>query len=136
MNAKDKSLYRLHCKIGPSILPVAIINYGNHFVLPLNANDRCTLKPIVHQCLAYCFVLAVSYPKTKIGELPSTILVNLTKLSHTHTHTHTHTINFQLNLQKRACPQLAKANLGGPCLNSRIKKIYEKQKLTVQIRTD
>ena len=25
-------------------------------------------------------------------------------------------INFQLNLQKRACPQLAKANLGGPCL--------------------
>ena len=101
-----------------------------------------TLKPIVHQCLAYCFILAVFYPKTKIGELPSTILVNLTKLSHTHTHahththTHTHTINFQLNLQKRACPQLAKANLGGPCLNSRIKKIYEKQKLTVQIRTD
>ena len=73
--------------IATPILPVAIISYGNHFVLPLIANDRCfrALKPIVRQCLAYCFVLAGFYPKTKIGELPSTIFVNLTKLKDTHT---------------------------------------------------
>ena len=29
---------------------------------------------------------------------------------------------------ERACPQLAKANLGGPCLNKQITKIY-RQKL-------
>ena len=57
----------------------------------------------------------------------------------THTHTHTHftqtrrLINLQLNFTKRACPQLAKANLGGPCLNSRITKIYYKQKLTNKV---
>ena len=27
--------------------------------------------------------------------------------------------------QKRACPELAKAYLGGPCLNSRITQTYE-----------
>ena len=37
--------------------------------------------------------------------------------------------HFQLNLQKRACPQPAKANLGAPRLNSRITKVCLKQKL-------
>ena len=36
-------------------------------------------------------------------------------------------------LQKRACLQLAKANLGGSCLNSRITKIYCQQKLTNKV---
>ena len=55
--------------------------------------------------------------------------------THTHTYfTQTHRlIHLQLNLQKRACPQLAKANLGRPCLNSRITKIYYKQKLTNKV---
>lgn len=36
---------------------------------------------------------------------------------------HTHFIIFKLYFTKtRACPQLAKANLGGPCLNSRLQK--------------
>ena len=37
--------------------------------------------------------------------------------SHVHLHTYT-LLFFNYNLQDRACPQLAKANLGGPCLDS------------------
>ena len=84
MNAKDKSLYHLYCNVN--------FTSCNHklrepFCFAVTANDRCfrTLKPIVRQCLAYFFVLAGIYPKTKIGELPSTIFVNLTKLKDIHT---------------------------------------------------
>ena len=51
------------------------------------------------------------------------------KSIYTHAHLHTHfIIIFLVLFTERACPQLAKANLGGPCLNKQITKIY-RQKL-------
>ena len=47
--------------------------------------------------------------------------------SHTHTFTHFSFI-FLIIFTERACPQLAKANLGGLCLDKQITKIY-RQKL-------
>ena len=40
------------------------------------------------------------------------------------TSTHTFFIIFLDLFRERACPQLAKANLGGPCLNKQITKMY------------
>ena len=55
-------------------------------------------------------------------------LSNLT-IFDTHTLTHTQfSFIFLIPFTETACPQLAKANLGGPCLNKQIAKIY-RQKL-------
>ena len=43
-------------------------------------------------------------------------------------HTHTFSFIFLVLFTERACPQLAKANLAGPCLNKQITKLY-RQKL-------
>ena len=57
-------------------------------------------------------------------------LRNKSILSLTCTHTYTHFFFIFLDLfTERACPQLAKANLGGPCLNKQITKKIYRQKL-------
>ena len=45
------------------------------------------------------------------------------------THLHFNLLISSYILQDRACPQLAKANLGGPCLDSRVTKIYLKKEI-------